>query len=190
MAVSPLNLTQAYAAFANQGLGVRPRIITSISDAQGHELYRQDVEHWQAVTPQNAYIMDVLLKNAVNAGTGARGKVEGRFIAGKTGTTNEEHDAWFVGFSPYLVTGVYVGYDQLQSLGRLEQGGRTAAPIFRYYRSVVEDLYEVQDFTMPDGIVMSGGFAYRADMPLEGVSPPSPTPRTALWWIPPRAARI
>ena len=170
VAVSPLNLTQAYAAFANQGLGVRPRIITSITDAQGRELYRQDAEHWQAISPQNAYIMATLLKNVVNAGTGARGKIEGRFIAGKTGTTNEEHDAWFVGFTPYLVTGVYVGYDQLQSLGRLEQGGRTAAPIFRYYRSVVEDLYEAKDFTMPDGIVMSGGFAYRADMPLEGVS--------------------
>ena len=93
-----------------------------------------------------------------------------RFIAGKTGTTNEERDTWFVGFTPYLVTGVYVGYDQLQSLGRLEQGGRTATPIFRYYRSVVEDMYEATDFTMPDGIIMSGNFAYRADMPLEGVS--------------------
>ena len=125
VAVSPLNLTQAYAAFANQGLGVRPRIITSITDAQGRELYRQDEEHWQAVSPQNAYIMATLLKNVVNAGTGSRARIEGRFIAGKTGTTNDEHDAWFVGFTPYLVTGVYVGYDQLQSLGRLEQGGRT-----------------------------------------------------------------
>ena len=114
--------------------------------------------------------MATLLKNVVNAGTGSRARIEGRFIAGKTGTTNDEHDAWFVGFTPYLVTGVYVGYDQLQSLGRLEQGGRTAAPIFRYYRSVVEELYEPKDFIMPEGIVMSGGFAYRADMPLQGAS--------------------
>ena len=170
VAVSPLNLTQAYAAFANQGLGVRPRIITSITDAKGRELYRQDPEHWQALSPQNAYMMATLLKNVVNAGTGSRARIDGRFIAGKTGTTNEEHDAWFVGFTPYLVTGVYVGYDQLQSLGRLEQGGRTAAPIFRYYRSVVEDFYEPKDFTMPEGIVMSGNMAYRADQPLEGVS--------------------
>ncbi|WP_300925400.1 penicillin-binding protein 1A [uncultured Desulfovibrio sp.] len=170
VAVSPLNLTQAYAAFANQGMGVRPRIITSITDARGRELYRQDPEHWQALTPQNAYMMATLLKNVVNAGTGSRARIDGRFIAGKTGTTNEEHDAWFVGFTPYLVTGVYVGYDQLQPLGRLEQGGRTAAPIFRYYRSVVEELYEPEDFTMPDGIVMSGNMAYRADQPMEGVS--------------------
>ena len=170
VAVSPLNLTQAYAAFANQGMGVRPRIITSITDARGRELYRQDPEHWQALSPQNAYMMATLLKNVVHAGTGSRAKIDGRFIAGKTGTTNEEHDAWFVGFTPYLVTGVYVGYDQLQPLGRLEQGGRTAAPIFRYYRSVVEDFYETKDFTMPEGIVMSGNMAYRADQPMEGVS--------------------
>lgn len=170
VAVSPLNLTQAYAAFANQGLGVRPRIISSIKDASGKELYEQPPEHWQAITPQNAYMMATLLKNVVNAGTGSRAKIEGRFIAGKTGTTNEEHDAWFVGFSPYLVTGVYVGYDQLKSLGRLEQGGRTAAPIFRYYRTEVEDLYEVQDFVMPDNIIMSGNFAYRADQPMQGES--------------------
>ncbi|MDR1776354.1 MAG: PBP1A family penicillin-binding protein [Desulfovibrio sp.] len=168
VAVSPLNLTQAYAAFANRGLGVRPRIVTSIRDAAGRELYRQDVEHWQAITPQNAYVMDMLLKNVVNAGTGVRARIEGRSIAGKTGTTNEEHDAWFMGFSPYLVTGVYVGFDQLQPLGRMEQGGRTAAPIFRYYRAQVEDMYPPQDFVAPEGIVMQDGFAYRADMPLEG----------------------
>ncbi|GFH62914.1 MAG: peptidoglycan transglycosylase/DD-transpeptidase [Candidatus Desulfovibrio kirbyi] len=170
VAVSPLNMTQAYAAFANQGLGVRPRIITSITDANGRELYRQNVERWQAITPQNAYMMATLLKNVVTAGTGVRARIEGRFIAGKTGTTNDEHDAWFMGFTPYLVTGVYVGYDQLQSLGRLEQGGRTAAPIFRNYFLHVEDMYAPADFTIPGGIVMSDGFAYRADMPLEGIS--------------------
>ena len=174
VAVSPLNLTQAYAAFANQGLGVRPRIITSITDSRGRELYRQDVEHWQAVSPQNAYIMATLLKEVVNQGTGGRAKVEGRIIAGKTGTTNDEHDAWFVGFSPYLVTGVYVGYDQLRSLGRLEQGGRTAAPIFRYYRSTIEHLYPNDDFTMPEGLVMADGLAFKADEPMQGASATAP----------------
>lgn len=170
VAVSPLNLTQAYAAFAYHGQGVRPRIITSIVDARGKELYRQDPEHWQAITPQNAYMMACLLKNVVNNGTGGRARIEGRFIAGKTGTTNEEHDAWFVGFTPYLVTGVYVGYDQIQSLGRLEQGGRTAAPIFRYYRTQIEDFYPADDFVAPEGITMQGNLAYRSDMPMEGAS--------------------
>lgn len=170
VAVSPLNLTQAYAAFANQGQGVRPRIITSITDAQGRSLYKQDVEHWQAISPQNAYIMATLLKEVVNRGTGSRARMEGHIIAGKTGTTNDTHDVWFIGFSPYLVSGVYVGYDQVDSLGRQEQGGRTAAPIFRRYRMQVEDRYPPDDFAMPPGIVMSGGLAYRADMPMQGVS--------------------
>lgn len=168
--VSPLNMTQAYVPFANQGLGVRPRIITSITDARGREIYRQDVEHWQAISPQNAYIMSTLLKKVVTAGTGGRARVEGRVIAGKTGTTNEERDTWFVGFSPWLSTGVYVGYDQVQSLGRQEQGGRTAAPIFRYYRAEVEGRYPADDFAMPPGIALSEGVAYRTDLPMQGMA--------------------
>lgn len=168
--VSPLNLTQAYAAFANNGLGVRPRIITSITDAQGRQLYAQAAEHWQALSPENAYMMACLLKNVVNHGTGRGAQIEGRFIAGKTGTTNDEHDAWFVGFTPYLVTGVWVGYDQLRSIGHREQGGRTAAPIFKYYRTDVEPLYQAEDFKMPENIQMSGDFAYRADQPMHGLS--------------------
>ncbi len=186
VAVSPLNLTQAYAAFANQGLGVRPRIITSIVDARGRELYRQDVEHWQAISPQNAYQMSCLLKEVVNAGTGSRARVEGHTnIGGKTGTTNEECDTWFVGFSPYLVTGVYVGFDQVRSLGRLEQGGRTAAPIFRYYRTAVEDLYKEhpQDFVMPPGITMEGNLAFNGPAQpgisaVDGATPADPATAT------------
>lgn len=170
VAVSPLNLTQAYAAFANQGLGVRPRIITAIYDSHGKELYKQDPEHWQAISPQNAYMMATMLKNVVNAGTATRAKMQGRFIAGKTGTTNDTNDVWFIGFTPYLVTGVYIGFDQLRSLGSWEQGGRTAVPVFKYYRTEVEELYEAQDFPQPEGIIMSGNFAYRADQPLQGAS--------------------
>ena len=150
---------------------MRPRIITSITDNNGRELYRQDIQHWQALTPQNAYLMATLLKNVVNSGTGSRARVDGHVIAGKTGTSNDENDAWFVGFSPSLVTGVYVGFDQLQSLGKQEQGGRTAAPIFRYYRSQIEDLYndQPQDFTMPPGITMQDGLAFQG-VPGPGLS--------------------
>ena len=132
------------------------------------EYFGEDVEHWQAISPQNAYIMDTMLKNAVNTGTGSRARIEGRFIGGKTGTSNQARDAWFIGFSPYLVTGVYVGYDKVQPLGRTEQGGRTAAPIFKQYRLQVEDLYPAEDFVKPDNITMSGNFAYQSDMPYEG----------------------
>lgn len=170
VAVSPMNLTQAYTAFANQGWAARPRVILSITDAQGRELYKQAPEHWQAISPQNAYIMATLLKEVVTAGTGGRARLPNRFVAGKTGTTNEEHDAWFVGFTPHLVTGIYVGYDQLQPLGRLEAGGRTAAPIFAYYRQEVEDQYPPDDFIMPEGIVMHDNLAYKAGEPLEGTA--------------------
>jgi penicillin-binding protein 1A len=156
VAVSPISMAQAYTAFANQGIVVnKPRMIISVRDAVGNLLYKQDPDLRQAISPQNAYIMAALLKDAVNHGTGTRAKIEGRFIAGKTGTTNDENDAWFVGFTPYLSTAVYVGFDQLASLGRLEAGGRTAAPIFSYYRSVIEDRYPADDFTAPDGIVFA-----------------------------------
>ncbi len=167
--VSPLNITQAYTAFANGGLGVRPRIITSIKDASGRELYHQNIEHWQAVSPQNAYQMDILLQRVVTNGTGGRARIEGLNIAGKTGTSNDCRDVWFVGFTPYLCTGVYVGYDSNVSLGRQEQGGRTAAPIFKAYREKADAAYAdmPQDFTMPPGIVMIDGLPF-----LEGQTGP------------------
>lgn len=171
VALSPLNLTQAYCAFANGGLGVRPRIITSIKDANGKEIYRQDPEHWVAVTPQNAYQMDMLLQEVVNRGTGTRARIEGRHIAGKTGTSNDTNDVWFIGFTPYLCTGVYVGYDQMHSLGSQEQGGRTAAPIFRSYREKADIAYndQPQDFTKPDGVVVEDGLAF-VGSPRSGLS--------------------
>jgi len=177
VAVSPLNMAQAYTAFANKGVVVnRPRLIISVKDAAGNLIYKQDPDLRQAISPQNAFIMATLLKDAVNYGTGTRARVEGRFIAGKTGTTNEEHDAWFVGFTPHLSTAVYVGFDQLASLGRLEAGGRTAAPIFHYYRSVVEDQYPADDFTAPEGVVFASveglTLPFKANEPLYGTVAP------------------
>jgi penicillin-binding protein 1A len=177
VAVSPLNMAQAYTAFANKGIVVnRPRMIISVKDAAGNLLYKQDPDLRQAISPQNAFIMASLLKDVVNQGTGTRAKIEGRFVAGKTGTTNEEHDAWFVGFTPYLSTAVYVGFDQLAPLGRLEAGGRTAAPIFAYYRSVIEDQYPADDYTAPEGIVFATveglHLPFKANEPLYGAVAP------------------
>jgi len=81
--------------------------------------------------------------------------VLGRPLAGKTGTTNNEQDAWFMGFTPYLLTGVYVGYDQLQSMGRGGTGASSALPIWLEYRKAVEDRYPPEDFAPPEGIVWS-----------------------------------
>ncbi len=160
--VSPLNLTQAYTAFANGGVASRPRIVTSIKDARGRELYRQEIEQWQAVSPQNAFQMTTLLRRVVESGTGGRARIEGLKIAGKTGTSNDTRDCWFVGYTPYLCTGVYIGYDQMNSMGGWEQGGRTAAPIFKAYREKADKAYEgrPQELPMPDGITMKGDLPY------------------------------
>jgi penicillin-binding protein 1A len=177
VAVSPLNMARAYTAFANGGVAVgRPRMIVSVTDAAGNTLYRQDTEARRAISPQNAFIMATLLKDAVNFGTGTRARIEGRPIAGKTGTTNGENDAWFVGFSPYLCTAVYVGFDQLASLGRLEAGGRTAAPIFAYYRGEVEGDYPPDDYPMPEGVTFADvdglHLPFRIGEPLRGTVSP------------------
>ncbi|HBW14546.1 MAG TPA: penicillin-binding protein [Desulfovibrio sp.] len=153
VAVSPLNMAQAYTAFANEGRVSTPRMIVEIKDAWGETLYRRDPELREAISPQNAFVMASLLKEVVQDGTATRAKALGRPVAGKTGTTNDEKDAWFMGFSPYLVTGVYIGYDQVAPMGRFETGGRAALPVFVTYRQGVDHLYQPDDFTMPPGIV-------------------------------------
>jgi penicillin-binding protein 1A len=105
-----------------------------------------------AVSPQNAYIISSMLKDVIRHGTGYRAKVLTRHTAGKTGTTNEERDAWFIGFSPFLVSTVYVGYDRSKPMGKFETGSRVAVPIFTQYSLEVEKLYPDQDFERPDGL--------------------------------------
>ncbi len=155
VAVSPLNLTEAYTAFARGGTRVKGRLITSVKDAWGKEIGVFPPETAQAISPQNAFVMQTLLKTVVNEGTATRAKVLGRPVAGKTGTANEEQDAWFVGFTPYMVVGSYVGYDQVTPMGRGETGGRTALPAFVRYMEQVQDSYPPDDFVMPEGITMT-----------------------------------
>lgn len=153
--ITPLNLTEAYTAFARGGTRVKGRFITSIKDAWGQNLAVFPPETKEAISPQNAYLMDSMLKEVVQAGTGARARVLGKPMGGKTGTSNEERDAWFIGFTPYLVTGVYVGYDNPAPMGRMETGGVAALPAFVLYRQAVEAGYPPDDFKQPDGIVTS-----------------------------------
>lgn len=151
--VSPLNMVSAYSAFADGGKRSIPRLITRVTDTWGQDLVVEEPQKIQTLSEQNAFIMATLLKDVVNAGTATKARVLGRPLGGKTGTSNEERDTWFIGFSPQLVTGVYTGYDQVQSLGRLETGGRTALPAFIYYHQVIDHLYPPDDFERPEGIV-------------------------------------
>lgn len=148
-ALSPINMAQAYSAFARDGSYVKPRLVLGIKKAWGEEIFRSVPTAVKAISPENAWAMVTILKQVVQRGTGVRARVLKRPVAGKTGTTNEEKDAWFMGFSPYLLTGVYVGFDQIKPMGRSEAGSRAALPIWLDYRMKVEDKYPIQDFTPP-----------------------------------------
>ena len=152
VAVTPLNMTQAYTAFANGGMVSKARFILSVKNFWGESIYESQPDLRDALTPQNAYVMSYLLKEVVNAGTAAKAKVLGVPLAGKTGTSNDWKDAWFIGFTPHLVTGMYVGYDQPRTMGRSGTGGGTALPIFIEYAKSALKAYPPDDFDVPDGI--------------------------------------
>lgn len=155
VAVTPLNLTQAYTAFANGGFVSKARFIISIKNFWGEPIYDSQPDLRDAISPQNAYLMACMLKDVVNAGTAGKARVLGRPLAGKTGTSNDEKDAWFIGFTPYLVTGVYVGYDQVRSMGRPGSGSSAALPIFVEYAQKALEGYPPDDFPVPEGIAFA-----------------------------------
>ena len=154
VAVNLLDMIRAYSAFARDGSIINPRFILDVKSPWGEDVFNNKPEVKQVISPQTAYIMDCLLKEVVRAGTGSGAKVLGRPLAGKTGTTNDFQDAWFMGFSPYLLTGCYIGFDQPKTMGKGETGSRAALPIWLSYRKAVEDDYPVEDFSRPPGIVM------------------------------------
>jgi len=156
---TPQNMAEAYTAFANNGKRIKPRIITTILNSWNEPLVTFEPDVQEAITPQNAFVMAYMLKGVVTAGTGSAARVLDRPMGGKTGTTNDERDAWFIGFTPHLVTSVYVGYDNNTPMGRSEYGGRAALPIFIKYRQVADPMYPKDDFAVPRGVAWSGGKA-------------------------------
>jgi penicillin-binding protein 1A len=150
--VTPLELTRAYSVFANQGRRVDPIFIAKITDPHGNLLEDFEPESESMISPETAYLVTSMLKSVVERGTGKKVAALGRPTAGKTGTTNDFHDAWFIGYTPDVVTGVWVGYDSERSLGAKQTGGRVAAPIFLDYMQQVLGDSPVTDFKMPEGI--------------------------------------
>jgi penicillin-binding protein 1A len=148
-----LELTSAYGALANQGEWLAPVTVRYITDSQGKLLEEHVAEPREAVSPETAYVMTHMLRGVVERGTGIAAKVLGRPIAAKTGTTNDYSNAWFVGFTPRLATGVWVGYDRPRSLGKDETGSRVAVPIWVSYMSKVLGDSPREDFPVPDKIV-------------------------------------
>ena len=152
---------------------IRPTLIDRIQDRSGQTIYRHDDRHcvgcsaekWngqdepklidkreQVIDPLTAYQMVSILEGVVQRGTGTALKAVGKPLAGKTGTTNDAKDVWFVGFSPDLAVGVYLGYDKPQSLGDRATGGGFAAPIFRDFMQMALKDKPATPFRVPPGI--------------------------------------
>ncbi|MFN7834195.1 MAG: penicillin-binding protein 1A [Burkholderiaceae bacterium] len=176
-AVTPLQMAGGYAVFANGGYRVLPYLIAKITDNEGHILaqakpMQAGEERGRVIEARNAFMMDSLLKEVVRSGTAARAmSLKRTDLAGKTGTTNDSHDAWFAGYHPALVGIAWVGYDQPKKLGDRETGGGLALPIWiDYMTSALRRLPESQR-TVPDGIsVVNDEFFYVEYVPGAGVN--------------------
>ncbi len=163
-------LLTAYTPFANAGERVEPYLIEKIVDRDGNVVHQHQTESTDVMTPENAYVMTDMLQGVVQEGTGKKAKELERPAAGKTGTTNELKDAWFVGYTPDVLAGVWVGYDDHNvSLGKGETGGHAACPIWvSFMKEWLKDA-PVEAFPIPPGVVFakinpnSGGLAGSRD---------------------------
>ncbi|MBN1841747.1 MAG: PBP1A family penicillin-binding protein [Deltaproteobacteria bacterium] len=153
--VSLLELLRAYGVFVNQGYRTKPCFITKILDRDGNVLEENYPESEKIIDKSTAYVVTNLLQGVVQNGTGWRVKALGRPVAGKTGTTNNLYDAWFVGYTPRYVTGVWVGFDEEESLGTGETGSRAASPIWLAFMQAVLRNKPVRVFQVPDGVVFA-----------------------------------
>ncbi|MZH45470.1 MAG: PBP1A family penicillin-binding protein [Nitrospinae bacterium] len=145
-------LTSAYSAFANNGNLIKPSAIRNIQNRKGEILYTSNPEISQPISPAVAYTITSLLQSVVEHGTGKKVKALNRPVAGKTGTTNNYVDAWFMGYTPELVTGVWVGKDKDEPLGKNETGSRAAIPIWLQYMQDALINKPVTNFPVPRDI--------------------------------------
>ena len=183
--VTPIELASAYAVFASGGYRVAPFFITRVVDGSGRVLEEfspprvpvfssmssagnEGIDEYgdapetgssfapvQVISPETAFIMTNLMQSVVASGTGQRARALGRPVAGKTGTTNDMKDAWFVGYVPQLVAGVWVGYDQERSLGAGGSGGQAAAPIWTEFMQRAMAGKPVQPFRTPANVAFA-----------------------------------
>jgi penicillin-binding protein 1A len=169
-----MRMVTAYSMFANGGRRVKATLIDRIQDRYGHTIFKHDAREcrgcdapggWknqpepqlvdrreQVLDAMTAYQITSMMEGVVQGGTATVMREVGKPIAGKTGTTNDEKDVWFIGFSPDLVVGLYLGYDKPRSLGRSAQGGRTAAPIAKDFMKLALADKPAIPFKVPAGI--------------------------------------
>ncbi|MDC2968510.1 PBP1A family penicillin-binding protein [Candidatus Pelagibacter sp.] len=170
-----LKMTSAYSSFVNGGKLVEPIFIDRIQDSQGKTIFKNQLRfckdcdlisytsenlpqiknnYKQIFSPQTAYQMTSILEGVVQRGTGKKLKDLNLQLAGKTGTTNKNTDAWFIGFTSNLVIGVYVGFDNPRTLGKFETGSKTALPIFKEFVKNSVNNHEARPFKVAKGIKM------------------------------------
>lgn len=190
-----INMASAYSIIVNGGKKIVPYMIERIQDREGRTIYRNDargcpecsVDKWdnqnvphlsdereQIVDPLSAYQMTSILEGVVQYGTGARLRSLGRHLAGKTGTSNRNQDAWFVGFSPDLVVAVYVGFDVPRTLGRYETGAAAALPVFQSFMQEALKNKPDEPFRIPSGIKL-------VRINHNTGKPASPTDEAVIW---------
>ncbi|MGE5303257.1 MAG: PBP1A family penicillin-binding protein [Alphaproteobacteria bacterium] len=150
--VTPLEVAVAFSTLANNGVRTRPLTVKQVLDANGHMLEKRDIRVEKVISPQMAFIMNNLLKGVLDRGTGEYARRWGftRPAAGKTGTTNDYKDAWFVGYTPDLLAVVWVGFDNQSKLGL--SGAQAALPIWTEFMKRATAGTPVTDFVPPPGI--------------------------------------
>jgi penicillin-binding protein 1A len=168
-----VRMLAGYSMFDNGGRKIKPTLIDRVQDRYGRTIFKHDARECQGcdakqwtnqpeptlvdnreivIDPMTAYQMTSMMEGVVQRGTGTKLREVGRPVAGKTGTTNDEKDVWFIGFTPDMVVGVYLGYDRPRSLGRGVTGGHYAAPIVSDFMKVALADKPAQPFRVPPGI--------------------------------------
>jgi penicillin-binding protein 1A len=175
--VTPMQMATGYAVFANGGYRIDPYLITRVTDDKGKTLLDvpppEPSEEQRAISPRNAFVMGTLLQEITRSGTAARAQatLKRPDLYGKTGTTNDAVDAWFVGYQPTLVAATWVGYDTPRNLGSRETGGGLSLPIWISFMSEALKGVPVEQASPPEGVVSVGGDWYFQEYtPGQGVS--------------------
>jgi penicillin-binding protein 1A len=151
--VSLIELTSAFAVFANRGEKIMPAGIAEVLDSRGRAIWRAKPKKILVMSPSGAAIVTNMLEAVIREGTGRKALSLERPVAGKTGTTNDYKDALFIGFSPSVAAGVWVGNDLNTTLGPKETGARAALPIWIQFMSAVVNRESPQYFNIPDDVV-------------------------------------
>ena len=155
LGLSPLKMAQIFSVFSNYGHMIEPRLVSKIISKEGAVIYEtRPKEIRNFTTPEQAYLMTDILKDVISRGTGKKARVKGIELAGKTGTTNDNVDAWFCGYSPTIETIVWFGRDNNARIGKKATGGFLAAPAFAYFYRELIKLYPntPRTFVKPEGV--------------------------------------